>query len=300
MLLKEVNCFSLVESLFGFIYSFIIALCFVLVFEPLIERLPFKNRVVCCALVYMTLLLLLFFACFLIVPLIVNQWDHLKQWLEMMFSMQSKESELAISYENAFSSTIKVVGQFADLAISYLFAFFISLDFDEICLTLTSYRFFDRFFMYYDEFKEMIFQYIKALLIDVCVLFFSQFTVLSLFDVKAAFSLSIGLACLNLFPYFGSICGQILIFLSDYLNTGEFRIGLILCVFVIQQIEANLLQPVLFSRMMNIRPLYLFVSILFFGEILGFTGFLFAPVFAVAVQFVLEKLNVSNEKSLAE
>jgi len=45
---------------------------------------------------------------------------------------------------------------------------------------------------------------------------------------------------------------------------------------------------------MNIRPLYMFVSILFFGKLIGLTGVLFAPVFAVAIQFVLQKMFQKN------
>ncbi len=273
-----------------------IALCFVFVFEPLIEKIPFSSRTIRCTLVYLILFLFVLVAAGLLVPVIVNQWDKLKDLLKMVFTMQSKESELAFSYGDALSSTFQMIGNFTDVIFAYLLAFFISLEYEEIrdFLMHTSLN---HFFVIYDEFKEHVFLYLKALLIDVCVLFFAQLIILNLFQVNYSLSLALGLSLLNMIPYFGSLLGQLLIFLVDYLTTGQFRIFLVLSVFLVQQIESNALQPVLFSRMMNIRPLYLFISILFFGNVMGFAGVLFAPVFAVAIQFGIQQFT-KTEKNL--
>ena len=297
LILKEFNLFSFVTSFLELLYCFLIALCFVFVFEPLIEKIPVKNRTIRCTFVYLILFLFVLIAAGLLVPVIVKEWDKLKELLQMVFTMRTKESELAFSYGDALNSTLEMISRFTDLIFAYLLAFFISLEYEDICLFLMHSAALKRFFEIYDEFKEHVFLYLKALMIDVCVLFFAQLTVLNLFQVNYALSLALGLALLNIIPYFGSLFGQLLIFLVDYLTAGQFRFFLVLSVFAVQQIEANALQPVLFSRMMNIRPLYLFFSILFFGNVLGFAGVLFAPVFAVAIQFAIQRFS-KCEKTL--
>ena len=289
LFLKEIQMFSLFEHLFTLGYKVLIALCFVLLFEPIIERLHFKKRALSCTVVYLVLLVMVTLIGVLIVPVIVNEWDRLTELFAAVQKMGSTDAEMAFSYESAMTSTLSFLKSFADLAVSYLMAFFISLEFDELKNHLSQSAGFKKAFEFYDEFKEVIFQYVKALVLDISLLFLMQTIVLLVFDVDYAVSLAFGLAVLNIIPYFGATLGQILIFLVDYLVSGEFHFVMILCVFAVQQVESNCLQPMLYGRMMNLKPLYMFISILFFGTLMGMTGVLFAPIFAVAIQFFLQR-----------
>lgn len=296
LLLKELDLYAIVSCIFDLISTAGIALCFVFVFEPLIEKLPFSHRTFCCTIVYLSLFVLVIMIGGLLAPVIINEWDKIKELFQMMNSASDSQIELAFSYDSAVSSTLQLVSQAADLLIAYLMAYFISVEFEELRSFLITWKDFKSFFDEYEQFKEIIFQYLKALLVDMSVLFTALLIVLSCFDVSYALSLSLCLALLNIIPYFGALAGQILIFVVDFLVFGRFRFLMILSVFAIQQIESNVLQPMLVGKMMNIRPLYMFVSILFFGRLIGFTGVLFAPVFAVAVQYIVQKQHFSSMK----
>lgn len=294
LLFKELDIFQLIIPIFDLFYNVLVALCFVLVFEPVIEKIPLKNRTFRCTIVYLFLFAVILFIGGLLVPVVLNQKDHLKELFQMVVKMSRSQSEQVFSYESAIMSTFQMIQGVSDLVLSYLLAYFISMETPVIQSYLTKWDFACRFFEFYEEFKEIVFLYLKALVMDVSVLFFAQLIVLHLFGVSYAVSLALGLALLNIIPYFGSLIGQLLIFFVDYLVYGRFRFLMILCVFLVQQLESNALQPVLYGKMMNIRPLYMFVSILFFGKLIGLTGVLFAPVFAVAIQFVLQKMFQKN------
>lgn len=289
-LVKELQLFSLFIIFFELLYSLMISTCFVLLFEPLIEKVPLKNRSAKCTVIYLFLFIMILLLAVLFVPVIMNEWEHIVDLIQKILSMSRNDAEMVFSYEEAVDSTLSFVRKFMDIALSYLMAYFLSLEFPEIRCTLCKSSKISCFFEIYDDFKEMIFQYIKAIGIDVSLIFVSQWLVLTIFDVKYAFSLAFGLALLNVIPYFGAFIGQVLIFLVDYLITGKFRLFLILCVILIQQIESNCIQPLLYGKLMNLKPIYMFTSILFFGSLMGMAGVLFAPIFAVAIQFVFQKM----------
>ncbi|MBQ7889258.1 MAG: AI-2E family transporter [Erysipelotrichaceae bacterium] len=223
-------------------------------------------------------------------PVIVNEWEKLKELFQKVISMATSETELVFSYQNAFDSTLTFLQKFTDISLSYLLGYFISLEYLELKNYLSKNLRINQIFKLYDDFKEMIFLYIKALVFDLGILLTAQTLVLNLFHVRYAFSLAFGLAVLNIIPYFGSVFGQIIIFFIDYLTTGTFRFSMIMSVFVVQQIESNCLQPILYGKVMHLKPLYIFISILFFGSFMGLIGVLFAPVFAIAIQHFLQHL----------
>lgn len=292
-LLNQLQLFSLFVTIFELIYTILISLCFVFIFEPIIEKVPFKKRGIQCTAVYFSLFILVFLIAILFMPVIVNEWEKVKELFQKVISMAPSETELAFSYQNAFDSTLTFLEKFADISLSYLLGYFISLEYLELKNYLSKNIKILHFFILYDDFKEMIFLYIKALALDLGILLTAQTFVLSLFHVRYAFSLAFGLAVLNIIPYFGSMFGQIIIFFIDYLTTGTFRLGMIMSVFVVQQIESNCLQPLLYGKVMHLKPLYIFISILFFGSFMGLIGVLFAPVFAVAIQYFLQHLKQS-------
>lgn len=289
-LLNQLQLFSLFITFFELLYTILISLCFVFIFEPIIEKVPFRKRGIQCTVVYFSLFVLVFLIGVLFMPVIVNEWEKLKELFQKVISMATSETELVFSYQNAFDSTLTFLQKFTDISLSYLLGYFISLEYLELKNYLSKNLRINQIFKLYDDFKEMIFLYIKALVFDLGILLTAQTLVLNLFHVRYAFSLAFGLAVLNIIPYFGSVFGQIIIFFIDYLTTGTFRFSMIISVFVVQQIESNCLQPILYGKVMHLKPLYIFISILFFGSFMGLIGVLFAPVFAIAIQHFLQHL----------
>ena len=286
-LLKELNIYWLFENVLTFLKIFILAICFVLLFEPLIEKIPVSYRVVQCLLVYGGIAAVLILSFVLLFPLITNQWDTVVQLMQKIRTINTTEAEMTFQIEKAMLGVMPFVQQIKDGLLAYVLAFFLSLEFSSLRKQGMRNGIFAGFFYKYDYLKEFVYQYTKAMMLDICFLFVGQCVLLWLFRVESFVSLAWFLALVNIFPYFGPILAQIFVFLVDTLSYGRIRIGFIVCVFIFQQIESNCVQPVLYGKMMILKPWAMLVSILFFGSVFGLIGVVFAPVLAVSIQYLI-------------
>ena len=286
LLMKELNLYHLFENIMAFVKVVVISISFVLFFEPLIEKVPFSTRSLQCILIYVGLAVVLMVCAVLLIPVITDQWDKIVTLLNKIKNMTPVESEMTFQVEKAMSGLWPFVQQLKDIGLSYMLAFFLSLEFDKMTIQSFHHSFLSGFMEQYQSVKDVIYQYLKAMMIDLIFLFAGQSILLGLFQVESFVSLALFLAVMNVIPYFGATVAQIFIFLVDTLHYGRVRLGMIVCVFVFQQIESNCLQPFLYGHMMNLKPWVMLISILFFGSVFGIMGVLFAPILAVSIQVV--------------
>lgn len=107
-----------------------------------------------------------------------------------------------------------------------------------------------------------------------------------------------------LIPFIGAIAVTIPVSMLAYFQFGFTydTLWVVVAYVVIQQLDGNVLQPILFSEAVNMHPVAIIVAVLFFGGIWGFWGILFAIPLATVVQAVLKawpKLP-TGEPSIAE
>ncbi|MCL2839366.1 MAG: AI-2E family transporter [Defluviitaleaceae bacterium] len=98
-----------------------------------------------------------------------------------------------------------------------------------------------------------------------------------------AIVLGIMLGIVNYVPYFGSLFGTIVVVIVVALTQG-FTMGAISAglLIVVQQIDANIVQPKLMSGSFSLSPLLVIISITIGGAIGGILGMLVAiPIVAV-------------------
>ena len=93
-----------------------------------------------------------------------------------------------------------------------------------------------------------------------------------------------------LIPFIGAIAVTIPVAILAYFQFGFAydTMWVIIAYVVIQQLDGNVLQPILFSEAVNMHPVAIIVAVLFFGGIWGFWGILFAIPLATVVQAVLK------------
>ncbi len=111
-------------------------------------------------------------------------------------------------------------------------------------------------------------------------------------------ALGIMLGLLNIIPYFGAIIGGLLCVLFALLS-GNFYGALFIAIYIIvmQQIDANIIQPRIVGQTVGIKPIYVLLGITVCGGLFGFWGILIgAPVMAV-VQLLLTDYIASREKN---
>ena len=61
--------------------------------------------------------------------------------------------------------------------------------------------------------------------------------------------------------------------------------------------EENLVRPYAFSKLMDLHPTIIFLSLILGGKYFGFIGVLFAPAMAATVCVLLDELYVKNLKN---
>ncbi len=125
---------------------------------------------------------------------------------------------------------------------------------------------------------------------------------LTVFQVPYAVLLGMSVGLLNMIPYFGAIIGGLGVALITLLTTNFYTaLGVAVYIVVIQQIDANIIQPRVVGESVGLRPIYVLLSITLFGGLLGFWGvFLAPPLMAVVQLFVREATIRRNRKQAAE
>jgi predicted PurR-regulated permease PerM len=114
------------------------------------------------------------------------------------------------------------------------------------------------------------------------------YVTLRILGVPFAVPLAVLVAFLDLIPLVGATLGSIVVGIVTAFH--DFPTALIVWVIVsvvYQQVENNLIQPVVYRRTVNVRPLFVIVAILIGSSLLGVLGALVAIPIAAAVQIVV-------------
>jgi putative permease len=115
------------------------------------------------------------------------------------------------------------------------------------------------------------------------------------------FGLIVGLT--NIIPYFGAIIALVPVLVYAII-TKEVSPFLVLGINVIlQMIEGNIFQPLIMGKQLEMHPLIIIGSILFFGSLFGTLGVVFAAPLAAGIRviyiFVREKMKEHRERQLS-
>lgn len=120
----------------------------------------------------------------------------------------------------------------------------------------------------------------------------ASFIVLFLLGVKYAFILSLVSGVLNFVPYVGPVITSVIVLLSiGVSDSWAIAIYALIALLIVQQIENNLLTPLLSKKFLDFPPVLVLLSLLIGGTIFGFLGMVFlVPVAGIIYEFVKEFL----------
>jgi predicted PurR-regulated permease PerM len=121
--------------------------------------------------------------------------------------------------------------------------------------------------------------------------FIAVFWAISLSLIGVPFALLLGLfsGLISFIPYLGALISVVLPVLLALISNPFSAVWVILAFIVIQQIEGNLLQPIVMSRAVDLHPALVIFAILVMGTLFGLIGvFLAVPLVAVLQVLVRE------------
>lgn len=132
--------------------------------------------------------------------------------------------------------------------------------------------------------------YIKSTLLDALLMCVTLSLTLSIIGIKFGALIGIMAGLCHLIPYFGPIVavGSTIIFGTLNAQYSQVLIAIIVLL-IIQQIDANVVQPKLLSSSLSLKPLVVFISLIIGADIGGVIGMVLAVPVAAVIKLFLER-----------
>lgn len=141
---------------------------------------------------------------------------------------------------------------------------------------------------------DFIYRYISCQLLDAVIVFILCLIVLSIMRIEYAAVIALMVGTFNLIPYFGAFVACFIAALITLITSGSIIPALILVavLIVIQQVDANLIQPRLVASTLSIKPLWVIFGVVLGGGLFGVIGmFLGVPIVALIRTIVIDAVN---------
>lgn len=299
----------------------IISLILTLIGNPLIDflkkRLKFKNTLATIT----TLCIFIFFVAgfiMMFIPLILTQGQNLSLLNTSEIEINSTQliNQISIFLEsyhidsklifkdfkinfdfipNFLNSIVGIVGSFGMGFGSILFITFFFLKdrllFIEAAKKLIPDAYEVQILNSLDKINHLLSRYLIGLIIQLFIVFVLYLIVLIIFGIPNAFIIAFLCAVLNIIPYIGpliaSVLAAVLTMLSNLGNDFQTEIlpttlFVLIGFWLVQVIDNNFSQPIIFSKSVSSHPLEIFLIILIAGFLFGILGMVIAvPLFTI-------------------
>ena len=117
---------------------------------------------------------------------------------------------------------------------------------------------------------------------------------LVIFKVEYAVLLALITAVLDLIPVVGPALALVICLTANIESGWLVIVGIIVSFSAAQLIENNLVRPYVYSKLLNIHPILIFIAIFLGAKYLGIVGALFAPAIAAMVCVLVEELYIKS------
>lgn len=149
---------------------------------------------------------------------------------------------------------------------------------------------------YFNRTNNIFFNFIAGQVLDGVVVGIITSIGMSILGVKYAVPLGFMIGLFNLIPYFGAIIGVALATFITFLTGGLTQaITMVIVVIVLQQIDANIINPKIIGTSLKISPLLVIFGVTVGGAYFGVWGmFLAVPVIAVFKLVITDYIEYKN------
>jgi putative permease len=152
------------------------------------------------------------------------------------------------------------------------------------------------------EMNQQISNYIRGKVMEILIVGAISYVTFAVLDLRYSVLLSVAVGLSVLIPYIGAAAVTVpvaIVGLFQWGITPDFY-WLLAAYGVIQALDGNLLVPVLFSEAVNLHPVAIIISVLFFGGLWGFWGVFFAIPLATLVKAVWNAIKSQDEGDAVE
>ena len=146
--------------------------------------------------------------------------------------------------------------------------------------------------------------FLSSNLLDALLIGAANFVFLSIFKAPYVLLLTVFLGAFNFIPTFGPIISGVIASVVMLMVKPDLLIGFIIFTVVLQQIDGNVIKPLLFGDSTGLSPFWVLVSIVVGGRVFGVAGMLLGvPAFALLSSLyseIVDKYDKRSEPAPAE
>lgn len=153
----------------------------------------------------------------------------------------------------------------------------------KLCYVIFGENIYQNIGKYFRTTNDVFFKFLSGQLLDAIAVGVLTSIAMSILKVKYAVLLGFVIGIFNLIPYFGAIIAIILAALITMFTGGIGQaIGMVIVVTILQQLDANIINPKILGNSLSISPLLVIFAVTIGGAYFGILGmFLAVPVFTV-------------------
>ena len=142
---------------------------------------------------------------------------------------------------------------------------------------------------YFRNGNDIFFKFLTSQIIDAIIVGILVSVAMSILNVKYAILLGFMIGLFNLIPYFGAIIAVVIAVLITILTGGLTKAMIMAVVVVIlQQIDANIINPKIVGESLNISPLLVIFAVSIGGAYFGVLGMFLAVPIATVIKVWIE------------
>lgn len=148
-----------------------------------------------------------------------------------------------------------------------------------------AYAKFDR---YFTKGNDIFFRFISSQVIDGFIVAILMSIALSIMKVRYAILLGFLIGVFNLIPYFGAIAAVAIAAIITVLTGGwKQAIIMLIVIIILQQIDANIINPRITGSRLNVSPLLVIFSVTIGGAYFGIVGMFIAVPIVVLIKLMI-------------
>lgn len=213
--------------------------------------------------------------------------------------------DLFTNFFNSLLSTISNIGM--GLASVFFIAFFFlkdKLKFIAGAKTLLPDKHEDQILNSVSKINQLLSRYFIGLIIQLAIILILYLIVLLIFGVQNALIIALLCAILNIIPYIGPLIASFIAAILTMMSNinGDFQteilpttIYVLIGFFIVQLIDNNISQPIIFSNSVKSHPLEIFLIILIAGFLFGIVGMIIAVPFYTILKVIGKEFFPENK-----
>ena len=149
---------------------------------------------------------------------------------------------------------------------------------------------------YCNSVADFINRYIGCQLLDACIVFILCLIALTIMRNEYAAVIALMVGSFNLIPYFGAFIAVLISALITLVTNGFMSaVILVVVLIVLQQLDANIIQPRLVASQLSIKPLWVIFGVILGGGLFGVIGmFIGVPIVALLKNIISDIIEHKN------